>query len=354
MNKNKAFTLIELLVVISIIGILSTIIFASLSSAREKSKNASVRQSLQSIKNQAELKYLSSSNSSYLGLCEDDETQTMLTSMTETNGEETSCEVSPSGNAYAVSVGKAGTNSNNSYCIDSVGFTGETGIPIYAQEDSDSCMTTTEESCFTFSGGNITGYDEATCGLAVAIPSSIGGVDVTGISANSLSHKDLTSVIIPSSVTTIGSGALRYNDLTSITIPSSVTSISNQALSYNDLTSVTIPSSMTTINQGTFVRNNITSVIIPSSVTTIGSTAFALNDITSLIIPSSVTTIGSAALRYNDLTSITIPDSVTSIGDYAFSGTPITSASIKSGTSYQANSFPASCTEANGCITVRP
>ena len=67
MNKNKGFTLIELLVVIAIIGILSSVVLASLSNARDKGKDASVRAQLASMKAQAELFY--SKAETYDGLC---------------------------------------------------------------------------------------------------------------------------------------------------------------------------------------------------------------------------------------------------------------------------------------------
>jgi prepilin-type N-terminal cleavage/methylation domain-containing protein len=56
-NTNKGFTLIELLVVIAIIGMLSSIVLASLSSARTRGGNAAVKQNMNSIRAQAELVY---------------------------------------------------------------------------------------------------------------------------------------------------------------------------------------------------------------------------------------------------------------------------------------------------------
>jgi len=67
MNKNKGFTLIELLVVIAIIGILSSVVLASLSSARNKGKDAAVKSQLASMRAQAEIYY--SAGDTYLGIC---------------------------------------------------------------------------------------------------------------------------------------------------------------------------------------------------------------------------------------------------------------------------------------------
>lgn len=56
-NFKKGFTLIELLVVIAIIGILSSIVLASLSSARTKGEDAAIKANLANMRAQAELYY---------------------------------------------------------------------------------------------------------------------------------------------------------------------------------------------------------------------------------------------------------------------------------------------------------
>jgi prepilin-type N-terminal cleavage/methylation domain-containing protein len=56
-HNNKGFTLIELLVVVAIIGILSTIALAFLSGARDRGKDAAIKQQLNSLKTEIELNY---------------------------------------------------------------------------------------------------------------------------------------------------------------------------------------------------------------------------------------------------------------------------------------------------------
>lgn len=61
-NRTRGFTLIELLVVIAIIGILSSVVLASLTTARTKGKDAAVQAQLSNMRAQAELYYSTNSN----------------------------------------------------------------------------------------------------------------------------------------------------------------------------------------------------------------------------------------------------------------------------------------------------
>ena len=69
MKKNKGFTLIELLVVIAIIGILASVVLASLNSARDKGANASIKSNLVNMRAQAALVFDDSNPNSYETLC---------------------------------------------------------------------------------------------------------------------------------------------------------------------------------------------------------------------------------------------------------------------------------------------
>ena len=69
-TKTKGFTLIELLVVIAIIGILSSVILASLNTARGKGANAAVKANLHGIRPQADIVYDNNSQD-YTTVCTD-------------------------------------------------------------------------------------------------------------------------------------------------------------------------------------------------------------------------------------------------------------------------------------------
>ena len=65
MKKNKGFTLVELLVVIAIIGLLSTLAFVSLNSARGKARDAKRVSDIRAIQSALELMYNNQTTPSY-------------------------------------------------------------------------------------------------------------------------------------------------------------------------------------------------------------------------------------------------------------------------------------------------
>jgi prepilin-type N-terminal cleavage/methylation domain-containing protein len=67
----RGFTLIELLVVIAIIGILASVVLASLNTARDKGANAAIKSNLNNLRAQAELVYDTAVPNSYAAVCAD-------------------------------------------------------------------------------------------------------------------------------------------------------------------------------------------------------------------------------------------------------------------------------------------
>lgn len=68
MKKQKGFTIIELLVVIAVIGVLSSVILASIKSARMKNADAATKASMQGVPSRSEL-YYSDNTYSYINVC---------------------------------------------------------------------------------------------------------------------------------------------------------------------------------------------------------------------------------------------------------------------------------------------
>ncbi len=126
----KGFTLIELLVVIAIIGILSSVVLASLNTARGKGADAAAKSNLNNIRAQAEIVYDSVTPNSYATVCANANVvkgiaaaasaEGLTWTSTANNAVTISCTNSAGAWAAWVNLAK-GSTPTNYWCVDSTG-----------------------------------------------------------------------------------------------------------------------------------------------------------------------------------------------------------------------------------------
>ena len=137
----KGFTLIELLVVVAIIGILASVVLASLNSASSKGKDAGVKSNLASGMKQAEIFYITNSAviNSYTNICTNGTVGGVIAAgsfitaaakasglsgspnyATNATGTTTTATCNQSANAWAAEV-PLKTGTNQMWCVDSMG-----------------------------------------------------------------------------------------------------------------------------------------------------------------------------------------------------------------------------------------
>ncbi len=134
LKTSRGFTLIELLVVIAIIGILSSVVLASLNTARNRGADAAIKSNLANARAEAELFY-DSSNNSYMpsgtagagaGVCASSGNNTIgdnVAAAGSAGSATTYCYASATAWAAAAQMKQ---NTSQWYCVDSTGYASTT------------------------------------------------------------------------------------------------------------------------------------------------------------------------------------------------------------------------------------
>ncbi len=127
MKKNKGFTLIELLVVIAIIGILASVVLASLNSARAKGADAAVKANLNNMRAQAEIVY--DNDGDYAAVCADANVLKAQTAAESAGGNGGAC--ADDTGTWVAWAGLKGT-ATSAWCVDNTGQSQEVTKPTAA------------------------------------------------------------------------------------------------------------------------------------------------------------------------------------------------------------------------------
>lgn len=203
---------------------------------------------------------------------------------------------------------------------------------------------------FNGKGYTLTAVKDKNMSGVFSIPSHVnGGTPVTEIGENAFAEcKELTGIMLPSTVTTIGPSAFRdctklsivllqssgsvktiaedaffgCSSLTSSTIVNSAREIGPAAFSHSNLRNDRLCIKARTIDIGAFAGSNVTAVEFEDGVESIGNSAFLnCRELTEITISGTVNEICNGAFSLcTQLRSINIKNGVQRIENYAFSG----------------------------------